>query len=256
MSDLIKTEIRDHILIITLNRPEARNAFNFAMATRMEEVLDSYDNDKTLRAAVITAEGPTFSAGQDLIAAAKGERSVTKNRGGFGIMNKPPEKPLIAAVEGQALAGGMEMVLCCDMVVASRKAVFGLAEAKRGLVALGGGCFRLPHRIPRNIAMELILTAEPRSAEDMERFGLVNRLVEPGQTLAEALKLAALISRNGPLSVRASKAIAYHSMAEQWKDEEGWVKQMTYFAMVQNSKDLKEGLKAFAEKRDPVWTGE
>lgn len=256
MSELIKTEIQGHVLIITLNRPEARNAFNLAMATRMEEVLDSYDNDKNLRAAIIVAEGPTFSAGQDLIAAAKGERAVTKTRGGFGIMSKPPEKPLIAAVEGQALAGGMEMVLCCDMVVASRKAVFGLAEAKRGLVAVGGGCFRLPHRIPRNIAMELIITAEPRPAEDMERFGLVNRLVEPGQTLAEAMKLAALICRNGPLAVRASKAIAYHSMAEQWKDDEAWAKQLPYFSLIQNSKDLKEGLQAFAEKRDPIWTGE
>ena len=162
MTEYIQTEVRGHVLIIRLNRPEARNAFNKGMAEEMEAIVDDYEADANLRAAIIVAEGPTFSAGQDLIAAAKGERAVTRKRGGFGIMGQPPAKPLIAAVEGQALAGGMELTLCCDIIVASRAAVFGLAEAKRGLVAVGGGCFRLPRRVPYQVAMEMIVTAEPQ----------------------------------------------------------------------------------------------
>lgn len=256
MEDFIQTQTDGHVLTITLNRPKARNAFNLAMALRMERIIDEFDDDKNLRVAIIKAEGPTFSAGQDLIAAAKGERAVGNTRGGFGIMNRPPSKPIIAAVEGQALAGGMELTLCCDIVVASTAAVFGLSEAKRGLVAIGGGCFRLPKRIPYQIAMELILTAEPRPAVEMAHFGFVNRVVEPGQAYPEALKFAALIARNGPLAVRASKAIAAGSFAHQWSDDEAWENQRSIMEPVMASKDLKEGLKAFAEKRDPVWSGE
>ena len=256
MNDYIKTEIQGHTLIIRLCRPEARNAFNRAMAEAFEDVIDGYDADPKLRGAVICAEGPTFSAGQDLIAAARGEFAIGKRRGGFGVMGKPPEKPLIAAVEGQALAGGMELTLACDMIVASRAAVFGLAEAKRGLVAVGGGCFRLPRRVPYPIAMELILTAEPRPAEDMHRFGYVNRLVEPGQALDEALKLAALIARNGPLAVKASKAIASRAVAEGWSDADAWKHQQAIVAPLADSEERREGLRAFAEKRDPVWTGQ
>lgn len=164
----IKTETRGAILIITLDRPDARNAFNRAMAEEMERIIDAYEADVALRAAVIQANGPTFSAGQDLKAAAAGEMATTEARGGFGIMKKPPAKPLITAVEGQALAGGMELSLCCDLIVASRTSVFGLAEAKRGLVAVGGGCFRLPRRLPYHIAMEMILTAEPRATTDSD----------------------------------------------------------------------------------------
>lgn len=255
MSQFIETETRDHTLIIRLNRPEARNAFNRAMAEELEAILDGYENDASLRAAILVAEGPTFCAGQDLIAAAKGETAVTAKRGGFGIMQMPPEKPLIAAIEGQALAGGMELTLCCDIVVASNQAVFGLAEAKRGLIAVGGGCFRLPQRIPYHIAMEMIITAEPRPAADMERFGLVNRVVEPGQALDAALEYAALIIRNGPMAVRASKGIVARSQSEKWTDCEAWEKQNAIAAPVRASNDLKEGLRAFAEKRDPVWTG-
>jgi len=252
----IETETRDHVLIITLNRPEARNAFNRAMAEEMEAIMDQYEDNKDLRAAIIQANGPTFSAGQDLKAALKGEMAVTKTRGGFGIMSKPPMKPLIAAIEGQALAGGMELSLCCDMIVASRASVFGLAEAKRSLVAIGGGCFRLPKRIPHQIAMEMILTAEPRSAADMHQFGYVNRLVEPSNTFDEAMKLAALLVRNGPLAVRASKEIAWRSATESWTEEECWANQRQIVKPVMGSHDQTEGLKAFAEKRDPVWKGE
>jgi enoyl-CoA hydratase len=255
MSDFIQTETRGHILVIRLNRPQARNAFNRQMAHDFEAIIDAYEADPDLRVAVICAEGPTFSAGQDLIAAAKGEFAATQRRGGFGVMRQPPEKPLIAAVEGQALAGGMELTLCCDMVVASTAAVFGLAEAKRGLVAVGGGCFRLPSRVPIPIAMEMILTAEPRSAEDMHRFGYVNRLVAPGQALDAALELAALVARNGPLAVKASKAIASRAVAEQWTDAEAWKHQAQITAPMADSEERREGLRAFAEKRDPVWTG-
>lgn len=251
----IKTETDGHVLIITLDREEARNAFNLPMAQEMEAIIDRYEAETDLRCAIIQANGPTFSAGQDLIAAAKGERSVTPGRGGFGIMRKPPQKPLIAAVEGQALAGGMELTLCCDIIVASKKSVFGLAEAKRGLVAIGGGCFRLPHRVPHHIAMEMIITAEPRPAEEMHRFGYVNSLVEPGGALEEAKRYAALIVRNGPLAVKASKTIAFRSSTEQWTDEDGWNNQLEIIKPVMQSEDLQEGLKAFAEKRDPVWKG-
>jgi enoyl-CoA hydratase len=251
----ILTETQGHVLVVTLNRPEARNAFNREMAAEMEAIVDAYEADVQLRAAIIQANGPTFSAGQDLIAAARGEMAVTQSRGGFGIMSKPPVKPLIAAIEGQALAGGMELSLCCDIIVASKAAVFGLAEAKRGLVAIGGGCFRLPRRLPHNIAMEMILTAEPKNAEQMHRLGYVNSLVEPGATLEEALRLAHLIARNGPIAVRASKEIAARSSSEQWSDAEAWEKQAAIVAPVRKSADLQEGLRAFAEKRDPVWTG-
>lgn len=251
----IATEVTDHTLVITLNRPEARNAFNRAMAEELEAVVDHYEENRELRVAILRAEGPTFSAGQDLKAALAGEMGLGKTRGGFGILAKPPMKPLIAAVEGQALAGGMELTLCCDLIVASTSAAFGLAEVKRGLVAIGGGCFRLPRRVPYQIAMEMLLTAEPLSAAEMHRFGYVNRLVEPGQALEVAMTLADRISRCGPLAVRATKEIASRSVSEGWTDADGWREQMPIVAPVRSSQDQQEGLKAFAEKRDPVWKG-
>jgi enoyl-CoA hydratase len=249
----IQAENRGHILVITLNRPEARNAFNAEMAAEMESVIDRYEADPELRVAVLRAEGGTFCAGQDLKEAAQGKLALTAKRGAFGVMRKPPVKPLIAAVEGQALAGGMELTLCCDLVVASSASVFGLAEVKRSLVAIGGGLFRLPKRVPWPVAMEMILTAEPKSAQEMKHFGFVNSVVEPGAVLDEALRLAALIARNGPLAVKASKGIALAAMMENWSDDEAWDRQMVIAAPVQHSEDLKEGLAAFAQKREPVW---
>lgn len=251
----IQTEKRGHVLIITLNRPQARNAFNRAMAEDMALILDHYEAGIDLRAAILRASGPTFCAGQDLKDAAIGERAISVTRGGFGIMGKPPAKPLIAAVDGQALAGGLELTLCCDMVVASTRSVFGLSEVKRGLVATGGGCFRLPRRIPHNIALEMILTAEPRSAADMHRFGYVSSVVEPERVMDEALRIANLIASNAPLAVKAAKEIVQRATAEGWTDEDGWREQVPIVAAVQVSDDRREGLAAFAEKREPMWKG-
>jgi enoyl-CoA hydratase len=251
----IQTETRGHVLIITLNRPEARNAFNKAMADDMEAIMDGYDTDSNLRAAILRAQGSTFCSGQDLKEAAQGIRAVAQRRGGFGIMKKPPLKPLIAAVDGQALAGGMEITLCCDLIVASSTSVFGLAEVKRSLVAVGGGCFRLPRRLPWSIAMELILTAQTKSAQEMQQYGYVNSVVEPAAVLDEALRYANIIAENGPLAVKASKEIAWTSMTEGWSDAQGWEKQIPIVSELMRSEDLKEGLKAFAEKRPAIWKG-
>jgi len=251
----IHTEMHGHVLVVTLNRPEARNAFDRAMAETMEAVMDDYEGRPEQRVAILRAEGPTFSAGQDLKAAERGEVATSSVRGAFGLFRKPPMKPLIAAVEGQALAGGMELTLCCDLIVASTAATFGLTEVRHSLVALGGGCFRLPQRLPYAVAMEMMLTAEPKSAAFMHRLGYVNSVVEPGQALTEAFRLATLIARNAPLAVRASKEIAWLSTAHRWLDEEAWDRQAQIAATVLGSEDLREGLRAFAEKRSPAWKG-
>jgi len=247
--------VEGHIFVVTIDRPEARNAFNGAMARQLEALVDRFDDDDALWVAIIRGNGPTFSAGQDLKSARTGDMGASKKRGGFGIMGLPPKKPIIAAVDGQALAGGMEMVLSCDLVVASETSVFGLAEAKRGLLAVGGGCFRLPRRVPYHVAMEMILTGETKTAQEMQLHGLVNRIVPPGKALEGALELARLIARNSPVAVRAAKEIAFRSAAEQWTDADGWTKQQDPYRAVSRSEDLQEGLRAFAEKRDPVWKG-
>ena len=252
--DLILTEVIDgHTLIIRINRPEVRNAFDGSTARAMEAVIDDYDADPALRCAVITGSDIVFSAGQDLVAAARGDMAVTQRRGGFGIMGQPPFKPIIAAVEGHALAGGLELCLACDLIVSSNTATMGVPEAARSLVAIGGGCFRLPNRIPYHLAMELILTGKAWPATRFAEFGLVNKLTEPGQALAGALELAAQICEAGPLAVKASKQIARH--AADWTDAEAWQKQFEYAAPVMNSEDMQEGLRAFAEKRAPIWQG-
>ncbi|MBL1080196.1 crotonase/enoyl-CoA hydratase family protein [Nocardia sp. 2] len=251
---MVLTEVVDgHILVLRINRPHRRNAFDRATARAMEDALDAFEADDTLWCAVVTGSDIVFSAGQDLIAAASGDMAVTARRGAFGIMGQPPVKPIIAAVEGHALAGGLELCLACDLIVSSRTATMGLPEVARALVAAGGGCFRLPRRIPHHIAMELILTGKAWPATRFADLGLVNKLTEPGAALAGALELAREVCAAAPLAVRASKQIAAHSHA--WSDADAWSNQMTYTAPVFESEDLREGLLAFAEKRRPVWKG-
>ncbi|HRP11371.1 MAG TPA: crotonase/enoyl-CoA hydratase family protein [Terricaulis sp.] len=255
MSDLIELERRGAIAVLRINRPDVRNAFDRATAEAMDAALDAFDADADIRVGVLTGAGSAFSAGQDLKAAARGEFATTEKRGGFGIMAQPPKKPLIAAVEGAALAGGFELALACDLIVASSAAQFGLPEVKRSLVAVGGGALRLPRRMPHHIAMEMLLSGDPQSAEAMARWGVVNRVCAPGEALATALALAETIAVNGPLAVAATKEIVTRSAGENWSAAEGWTRQMEAAGPVFASEDFREGLLAFAQKRAPVWSG-
>lgn len=241
------------VLVITINRPKARNAVNEAVANAMVTALDELDSNDELTLGVLTGAGGTFCAGMDLKAFVTGERPSPKGRGFAGLAESPPTKPLIAAVEGYALAGGCELVLSCDLVVAAENAKFGIPEVKRGLVAAAGGLMRLPKRIPPAIAMELALTGEFISAEEAHRHGLVNRLTPAGGALDAALGLADKIAANGPLAVRVSKQIMVES--QDWSTEEMWSRQRKLVEPVFSSADAIEGAKAFAEKREPNWTG-
>jgi enoyl-CoA hydratase len=241
------------ILLITLNRPEARNAVNAALAQGLADTLDRFDAEEDLRVAILTGAGGTFCAGMDLKAFVKGERAWIGDRGFAGITQRGPRKPIIAAVEGYALAGGFEVALSCDLIVAARDARFGIPEAKRGLVAAGGGLLRLPKRIPYHVAMELALTGDPISAERAYELGVVNRVTDSGQAVAAARELAATIAANGPLAVDASKQLV--AQAPDWAEGEGWEKQGELVGPVFGSEDAQEGSRAFAEKRPPQWKG-
>jgi len=248
----ILTERRGHVLVITINRPEARNAFDAASAQALEAAVDALDAEDDLFVGVITGAGGNFSAGADLKAVARGERASTR-RGGFGIFAKPPRKPVIAAVEGYAVGGGFELCLSCDLIVAARTARFGLPEVRHNVVAVGGGLFRLPRRMPYHLAMELALTGEFKDADYFHRMGVVNRVVEAGQALDAAVDWAQALLVNGPTALAATKEIVQHSA--DWTDEEAWGAQMAYARRALESEDRKEGLAAFAEKRKPVWKG-
>jgi enoyl-CoA hydratase len=248
----ILTERRGHVLVVTINRPEARNAFDAASAQALQAAADRIDVEDDIFVAVITGAGGNFSAGADLKAAARGERAAT-TRGGFGWFGKPPRKPVIAAVEGYAVGGGFELCLSCDLIVAAMTAQFGLPEVRHNVVAVGGGLFRLPRRMPYHLAMELALTGEFRDAEFFHRHGVVNRVVETGQALEEAVRWAEALQVNGPTALAASKEIVFHS--PEWADDEAWGAQMAYAQRALQSEDRKEGLAAFAEKRRPVWKG-
>ena len=252
MADEVLTERQGRTLVITINRPEARNAFNLAVATGLANAMDELDDTAELSVAIVTGAGGNFCAGMDLKAFMAGEVPSIPGRG-IGFTERPPRKPVIAAVEGYALAGGTEIVLATDLVVASKGAKFGIPEVKRGLVAAGGGLLRLPHRIPYQKALELALTGESFTAEQAAQWGFVNVLTEPGDALAGALALAERISANGPLAVAATKEIIVKSAG--WTEEEMWTKQGELIKPVFASKDAMEGATAFAEKRAPNWTG-
>ncbi len=206
MSEAVLTEAADGVLLITLNRPEARNAVNAAVAEGVAAALDRLDGDDDLRVAILTGAGSSFCAGMDLKAFVAGERPYAEGRGFAGIAQRPPEKPIIAAIEGYAVAGGFEVALSCDLIVAARDAKVGIPEVKRGLVAAAGALIRLPKRIPYHLAMELALTGDPISAERAHAIGIVNRLAEPGEAVATARELAAAIARNGPLAIARQQA--------------------------------------------------
>jgi enoyl-CoA hydratase len=254
MSDEVLTERDGAVLVITMNRPQARNAANGALARGLAAALDELDSDADLAVGVLTGAGNTFSAGMDLKAFLTGDVPFVEGRGLGGITVTPPEKPIIAAVEGYALAGGCEIALACDLIVAAADARFGLPETKRGLVAGAGGLFRLPQRIPRAVALEYALTGEHFTADAAHGWGLVNRLTEPGGALAGALELARAITANGPLAVRATKQIVHG--APDWPADERWARQEEIMRPVLTSADAREGATAFAEKRAPVWRGE
>ncbi|MGV9633184.1 crotonase/enoyl-CoA hydratase family protein [Nocardia rhamnosiphila] len=252
MSDEVLAERRGRTLVITINRPDARNAVNLAVSQGLAAAMDELDDSPELSLAVLTGSGGSFCAGMDLKAFAAGEYPYIVGRG-MGFTERPPCKPIISAVEGFALAGGTELVLATDLVVASRSAQFGIPEVKRGLVAGGGALLRLQQRIPYQKALELALTGENFTAEQGAALGFVNVLAEPGEALTEALRLADRITANGPLAVAVTKEILVKS--RYWSEDEMWQKQMELLAPVFASADAQEGAKAFTEKRTPEWTG-
>ncbi|WP_460358813.1 crotonase/enoyl-CoA hydratase family protein [Mycobacterium sp. ZZG] len=252
MADEVLLERRDRVLIITINRPEARNAFNLAVAQGLADAMDELDGTPELSVAIITGAGGNFCAGMDLKAFMAGEVPAIEGRG-IGFTERPPRKPVISAVEGYALAGGTEIVLATDLIVAAKNAKFGIPEVKRGLVAAGGGLLRLQKRIPYQKALELALTGDSFTAEEASQWGFVNVLTEPGGALDGALALAERITANGPLAVAATKEVIVKSA--DWTEADMWKKQGEIAFPVFSSKDAMEGATAFAEKRKPNWTG-
>jgi enoyl-CoA hydratase len=241
VSDVVLVEQRDGVQVITINRPEAKNALDRAVAEGVAAAVDELDASDELRVGVLTGAGGTFSAGMDLKAFLRGETPAIEGRGLCGITQTPPRKPLIGAVEGWALAGGFELLLACDLVVAADTARFGVPEVKRSLIAAGGAALLLPKRVPYALALELLLTGEPLNAPRAAEIGLVNRLTDEGAALDGALDLA------------ATKQIARGTV--DWAWEESWRRQAELTAPVFASEDAIEGSTAFAEKRAPVWKG-
>ena len=251
MSEVL-TEARDGVLIITLNRPEAKNAANRALSEGVAAALDRLDAEDGLRVGIITGAGGTFCSGMDLKAFLQGEVPAVKGRGFAGLTEAPPKKPLIAAVDGYALAGGFEIMLSCDLVVANKDAKFGIPEAKRGLAAAAGGLVRLPRQIAPRLAMELALTGDFITAGRAYEMGLINRVTDE-PALDAALELAASITANGPLAVARSKQVIVESRG--WSESEMWAKQGEVLGNLFASEDAREGAAAFAQKRKPEWKG-
>lgn len=251
MEDPIVLERRDGVLVVHLNRSDQRNAINREMSLRLAEAMDLLDSDPTLRVGVLTGRGDHFSAGMDLKGFGAGESIEVSGRGIGGITRGGPKKLLIAAVEGYAIAGGFEVVLACDLVVASETAQFAFPEVVRGLIAGSGGIIRLARRMPEVIAAEVVFTGRRLGAEDARQWGLINRLVAKGEALTEALGLATEISKGAPLALASSKQVL--RAAVELTEPSAWRLQDELLARVLGSSDAKEGAAAFSEKRAPVW---
>jgi enoyl-CoA hydratase len=249
----VVTERRENVLLITLNRPEVRNAVNAALAEGLAGALEELDGDDGLSVGVLTGAGGFFCAGMDLGAFVRGESPWFGDRGFAGIAQRAARKPLIAAIEGFAVAGGMEIALACDLIVAAEGAKMGIPEAKRSLVAAGGALLRLPRRMPYHVVMELALTGDLVPAERFHELGVVNRLATPGTAVDVALELAGRLAKSGPLALVASKQILQEQY--DWSSAEMWEKQGAISGPVFASEDAKEGASAFKEKRDPIWKG-
>lgn len=254
MADEILTEARGKVLLITLNRPDARNSVNIELATQLAAAMELLDSSPELSVGVLSGNGKGFSAGMDLKAFVEGGMPNLPGRGFAGITEKAATKPLVAAVEGFALAGGLEIALSCDLVVASKGSRLGIPEVGVGLFAGAGALLRLPRVLPYGLAMEMALTADPITAERAYELGLVNRLVEPGEALTVAIELAERIARNAPLGLAASKELIREQQGRT--EAEFWEYQNTVLSKVFASKDAIEGATAFAEKRAPNWTGQ
>jgi enoyl-CoA hydratase len=253
MSNEVLVDVADGIMTVTLNRPEAKNAANKALAEGVAAAMDELDSNDDIRVAILTGAGGTFCSGMDLKAFVSGETPTVEGRGFGGLTEKPPAKPLIAAVEGYALAGGLELMISCDLIVAADTAKFGIPEVKRGLAAAAGGLVRLPRQVPPRLAMELALTGDFVSAGRAAEMGLINRVVPDGTALDAARELAATICANGPLAVKISKQVVAESA--DWSSDEMWEKQQALVMPVFTSEDAIEGATAFAEKRAPNWKG-
>ncbi|MCB1844025.1 MAG: crotonase/enoyl-CoA hydratase family protein [Halioglobus sp.] len=253
MADEVLVDVADGIMVVTLNRPEAKNAANKALAEGVAAAMDELDSNDAIRVAILTGAGGTFCSGMDLKAFVSGETPHVEGRGFAGLTERGPRKPLIAAVEGYALAGGLELAISCDLIVTADNAKFGIPETKRGLAAAAGGLIKLPRQIPPRIAMELALTGDFIDAGRAMQLGLVNEVVPAGTALEAAKALAARIVANGPLAVAVSKQVILESA--DWSAETMWQKQSELVMPVFVSEDAIEGATAFAEKRAPNWKG-
>ncbi|MDG1904352.1 MAG: crotonase/enoyl-CoA hydratase family protein [Arenicella sp.] len=250
----VLVEVDDGVMVITMNRPEAKNAANKALAVGVSAAIDQLEEDPEIRVGIITGAGGTFCSGMDLKAFVSGETPVIEGRGFAGLCEYTASKPLIAAVEGYALAGGFEMAISCDFIVSAQDAQFGIPEVKRGLVAGAGGLAKLPKQIPSRIAKEMALTGDFISAQRAFDLGLINRVADSGEALFVARELANKIAANGPLAVAASKQVV--DKAQDWTSEEMHQEQIKILMPVFSSKDAIEGATAFAEKRKPIWKGQ
>lgn len=249
---VLLVEERGRVLVLTLNRPRARNAISLELATALGEALETLDQRDDLSVAVLTGAGGFFCAGMDLKGFARGEIPIIEGKGFAGLVEQPPRKPLIAAVEGYALGGGFEIALACDLIVADQTANFGLPETKRGLTAGAGGLLRLAQRIPYHRAMELVLTGRMMPAEEAHGYGLLTSVAKEGGALDAALRLAEGIAENAPLALQASKRVLQES--PDWPLAEKFARQWPIVDPIRKSNDAKEGATAFAEKRAPRWT--